>query len=236
MLIEDYWLDLKYYISGLELLVEIASEDEISRNGVLYKWFNDEFLSERDELYTKLYKTAEIGIRLGRAKEDVFNEMIESIPSNKRHSFDSMGYTFSAELMGNSFEKIYSDIEHKYKWRRIYEGLLPGNEFMGLRFADLAFRHNPSEETGIIETYCNDIGMITWGKSLSNINDDDIVILASDMSRGGRLFLLAGLPDDRVYEMIRKTILFEMDSHDAAANVARKLLNEITRHCYHLQK
>ena len=235
MLKEDYWLELKYYISGLKLLVEISSEDEISRKTVLDRWFGNEDVFE-DELYEKLYRTAEKGIRENKATGTVIKEMIDIIPQGERFAFDSMGYTFSTELMDNSYEKIYSETEHKYKWRRVYEGLLPGNEYIGLMFADLAYRHSPSVETGAVEAYCDIIGMISWGKILSDLSEDDIAVIASDMSRQGRLFLLAGLQDDRVHEVIKKSVLLEKNAHDSADSVAKKLMNRIIHSCYHLHK
>ena len=235
MLAEDYWLELKYYISGLKLLIEISSEDEISRKTVLDIWFGNEDVFE-DELYEKMYKTVERGIWENKVAEAIVKEMIDIIPLEERFAFDSRGYTFSAELMDHYIEKIYSETEHKYKWRRVYEGLLPGKEYIGIMFADLAYRHSPSIETGAVEAYCDIIGMISWGRILSELSEDDIAVIASDMSRRGRLFLLAGLSDDRVHEIIKKSVLLEKNAHDSVDSVVKKLMNRIIHSCYHLHK
>ena len=59
--------------------------------------------------------------------------------------------------------------------------------------------------------------MIKWGKIVSGISDKDLAILSVGLTNKGRHFLLAGLADERLPEVVEISKHIENDINDAEA-------------------
>ena len=68
--------------------------------------------------------------------------------------------------------------------------------------------------------------MIEWGKIVSGISDNDLAILAIGMTSKGRHFLLAGLADERLPELVRISKQMECDTSVNAETIAKIILEK----------
>lgn len=223
MIKDDYWIELKYRMSSLRLLSVMAAESRKTREVILDNWFQNS-VENVDELYADIYRIAEIGIRSGKQPEEIMDSMIDTIPKEEIYRPDIAGCTFREVHTGKPYERVFNEELNKYKFVKVYEGLLPGNEYDGQSFADLAYGYEPSEIIRIMEEDVSTGSMILWGKILSQMSDKDISILSTGMSRAGRFLLLGGLSDERVHNVIKEAVLMGRIPHADADSIAEKVI------------
>lgn len=223
MINDKYRIELKYRMSGLRLLSVMAAESRKYREVILDSWFQDSAKSG-DELYADIYRIVESGIRSGKQSEEIMVGMIDEIPTEEIYRPDIAGCTFRAVCTDKPYERVFNEELNKYKFVKVYEGLLPGNEYNGQSFADLAYEYEPSEIIRIMEEDVSTGSMISWGKILSQMSDKDISILSTGMSRAGRFLLLGGLSDERVHNVIKEAVLMGRIPHADADSIAEKVI------------
>lgn len=220
---DKYRIELKYRMSGLRLLSVMAAESRKNREVILDKWFQNSVESE-DELCADIYRITESGICSGKQPEEIMGSMIDAIPAEEIYRPDIAGCTFRAVRTDKSYERVFKEELNKYKFVKVYEGLLPGNEYDGQSFADLAYGYEPSKIIRIMEEDVSTGSMILWGKILSQMSDKDISILSTGMSRAGRFLLLGGLSDERVHNVIKEAVLMGRIPHADADSIAEKVI------------
>ena len=223
MIKDDYWIELKYRMSSLRLLSLMAAESRKTREVILDNWFQNS-VENVDELYADIYRIAEIGIRSGKQPEEIMGSMIDAIPTEEIYRPDIAGCTFREVHTGKPYERVFNEELNKYKFVKVYEGLLPSNEYDGQSFADLAYGYEASESIRCLEDAVSTGSMITWGRILSQMSDKDISILSTGMSRAGRFLLLGGLSDERVHNVIKEAVLMGRIPHADADSIAEKVI------------
>ncbi|MBR4758676.1 MAG: hypothetical protein IK078_00820 [Lachnospiraceae bacterium] len=225
----DHWLDLKYLMSGLKLLAELAADNPQNRGSVLNLWFCDTY---EDPLIKELYDIAADGIRTGNAIQELMDDMISLIPRPEICKPDSKGYTFLPRNPEKLAEWIYDEKCHRNRLCAVYEGLIPGMDHCGLSFADLAYRDSSTGSIHLLENAVENGSMKAWEQILSSVDDEDLALLAAGMSQNGRHFLLAGLFDGRYPAVIEKSVLYGPDIPTDAYDVADRILEEFTRNTH----
>ncbi len=223
---DEYWYELKCRISGLRLLVYHAAENAKNRATILERWFQDNDEIE-DKLYADIKKIAAVGIRLGNAPGEILDGMINAVPTEEINKPDIARCTFRPFHPDKFFEQIYNEELHKYRFVKVYEGLLPSREYDGQSFADLAFRHKPSDAIRSLEDVIGNESIITWARVLSQISDRDVSILSTGMSRTGRFLLLGGLSDERVHDVVKEAILSGSVPHKDADRIAEMICHAV---------
>ena len=68
--------------------------------------------------------------------------------------------------------------------------------------------------------------MRVWGKVVARTSDDELAVLAGRMSDTGRHLILAGIADERINNLVRKTMALGDDACDGADETAARLLDE----------
>ena len=126
MINDKYRIELKYRMSGLRLLSVMAAESRKNREVILDKWFQNSVESE-DELCADIYRITESGICSGKQTEEIMGSMIDAIPAEEIYRPDIAGCTFRAVRTDKSYERVFNEELNKYKFVKVYEGLLPGN-------------------------------------------------------------------------------------------------------------
>ena len=71
--------------------------------------------------------------------------------------------------------------------------------------------------------------MIEWGKIVSGISDKDLAILSVGLTIKGRHFLLAGLADERLPEVMRIANQMESDMGVNAEAIAKMIMEKWKR-------
>lgn len=222
---DDYWLRLKYRISGLKLLAEIAALDNDAKKSILSGWFDGSEEND-DPVYREITQCAKDGICADKAIPTIVDDMIRIIPEEQRIKPDVRGFMFVANTSGETVERVYNEEEHKYRLRAIYPGLIPGVDVYGDSFADLAYDRESQGETHELEEYMAQGSMIEWGKIVSGKSDDNLIALATALSKKGRHLLFAGLEDERLPNIVIKAILSGKIPDDNANMVAENILKE----------
>ena len=222
---QDYWLALKYKISGLKLLAEIAAMNSEAKERILSDWFTDIGVDD-DIICREITRCAKEGICMDRPIQEKLDAMIRIIPKAERMKPDIKGFKFMPNVSGEMVERVYSENEHKYKLRTIYPGLLPGVDSYGDSFADLAYDRESQGSVHDLEEFVSHSSMIEWGKIISRISDDDLTVLVTALSRSGRHLLFAGLEDERLPNIVTKAVLSGRIPDKNADTVAENILKE----------
>ena len=87
----DYWLELKYYMSGLKLLAEMSYMSPGNGEVILDLWLQEK---EEDQLKSEMRRIIKTGIRQDWDVRYMMHCMIKAIPKEKWYEMDSKGYTF----------------------------------------------------------------------------------------------------------------------------------------------
>ena len=221
----DYWLVLKYRMSGLKLLAEIAEMSSDSKKKIISGWFFDNEEND-DPIYQNIAQCVKDGIWEDKPIQEVVDDMIRVIPEEERMKHDIKGFKFVPNVSGETVERVYSENEHKYKLRTIYPGLIPGVDSYGDSFANLAYDRESQGSVHDLEEYVAQASMIEWGKMVSRISDDDLTVLATALSQKGRHLLFAGLEDERLPNIVIKAVLSGRIPDENADTVAENILKE----------
>ena len=92
-------------------------------------------------------------------------------------------------------------------------------------FAESAEYRVPVGAVARLEELLGTGSMIKWGKIVSGISDKDLAILSVGLTNKGRHFLLAGLADERLPEVVEISKYIENDINDAEA-VAQMIMRK----------
>lgn len=235
----DYWLELKYYMSGLKLLAEMAYLRPGNRALILERWF---YMTEKDPIRGTMREIVKNGIQEDWDIRYMIQRMIETVPKTEWYKADSSGRTFLSYNPEKTVERIYSEPERKYKLRAVYEGLYPGVDEFGQSFADLQCGYKAVANIKELEDYFKIGSLSVWEKMISEESDEDLSVLATGLSRGGRHQLLAGLPRERVLNIVMQTVLYGSGVYESADSIAKRMLvkwrdmsGKLTN-CTHTQK
>ena len=225
----DYWLDLKYLMSGLKILAEIASEKSQNREPVLDLWFCETY---EDPLIEELHvKTADV-IRANKETQELMDDMIRLIPKAEIYKPDSKGYSFLPRSPEKPVERIYDEKKNKNRLCAAYEGLIPGTAHCGLSFADLAYRDSSTGSILLLENAVEHGSMKVWERILSDASDEILSLLATGMSQKGRHLLLAGLSEERYPSVIEKTVLYGPCVLEDAYVIGDRIREKFNRHTH----
>ncbi|MBR5177537.1 MAG: hypothetical protein IKW90_01895 [Lachnospiraceae bacterium] len=221
----DYWLKMKYYLSGLKLLAEISSLNPENREKILEKWFQTPDIKE-DDLQNEIKKNVKDSISSCCSLQDIVDGMISFIPKEVWYQQDSCGYTFRPYNPDKLVERIYNEKEHKYKLRAVYEGLILGIDEYGQSFADLRYGFESMGYIKWLEERFHKESINSWMEALSRFENEELAVLSSGASRGGRFQILSGLSEDRVSDIVIKTILLGPNMREDAERIAQRLFGE----------
>ena len=222
-MISDYWVELKYYMSGLKLLAEISYMKLGNRETILALWFRKK---ESDPLKADMSSIIESGIREDHDVSYMVRCMTERIPKEKLYEADSRGCTFLSCNPEKAVEQIYSESEHRNKFIRIYEGLVPGVDEFGQSFADLHYEFKAIGKAKNLEDEFQTGSLKAWEKTISLAEDEELALLATGLSRTGRHQLLAGLKRERIPGIVMQSVLYGPDGHGNTDAIADRLLHK----------
>lgn len=221
----DYWLVLKYKMSGLKLLAEIAAMSSDAKEKILSDWFVD--YEENDDLICREIKQcAKGGICVNKPIQVTIDDMIRVIPEEERMKPDIKGFKFLPNESGEIVERVYSEKQHKYKLKVVYPGLCPGSDAYGDSFADLAYGRRSQNLVHDLEEYVVQGSMTEWGRIVSRRSDSELIVLATALSQMGRHLLFAGLEDERLPNIVIKAVLSGRCQDENADTVAKIILKE----------
>lgn len=217
----DYWLEMKYYISGLKLLAEMAYLRPGNRSLILERWFHE---TERDPLRIEMRDIVITGIQKDWDIRYMVQCMIEIVPKDEWYKADSSGCTFLSCNPEGKVERVYSETDKKNKLRAVYEGLYPGVDEFGQSFADLQYGYAAVANIKELEDEFRTGSLFAWEKVISVESDEELSLLATGLSRSGRHQLLAGLPRERVPNIVMQTVLYGSGVHERADSIAGRIL------------
>ena len=218
---KDYWLELKYFMSGVKVLAEMSYMSPGNREVILDLWFQGK---EEDRYKYEMIRIVETGIRQDWDVRYMIHCMIKAIPKEKWYEMDSKGYTFLPCNPEEVVEHIYCENEHKNRLRTVYEGLYSGVDEYGESFADLNYGFISSGNIKVLEDEFQTGKLSAWEETVSDEGDENLAKLSTGMSRAGRHQLLAGIPRDRIPGIVMRTVLYGPDVHCDADTIASKLL------------
>ena len=219
----DYWLELKYYMSGLKLLAEMSYMSPGNGEVILDLWLQEK---EEDQLKSEMRRIIKTGIRQDWDVRYMMHCMIKAIPKEKWYEMDSKGYTFLPCNPEDIVEHIYCENKHKNRLRRVYEGLYPGVDEYGQSFADLNYGFESTGNIRMLEDEFSRGSFRAWENVVSQEKDGELVVLSTGLSKGGRHQLLAGLRRERVPGIVMETILCGPKVHERADQIAETMLNK----------
>ena len=217
----DYWLELKYYMSGLKLLAEMAYLRSGNRSLILERWFHE---MQSDPLRRKMQDIVKAGIQEDWDIRYMVQCMIKTVPEEERYRVDSGGFTFLSDNSEETVNRVYSETDKKYKFQAVYEGLYPGVDEFGQSFADLQYRYEAVANTKELEDEFKTGSLFAWEKAISIESDEDLSVLSTGLSRGGRHQLLAGLPRERVPNIVMQAVLYGFGVHEKADSISDRIL------------
>ena len=222
---QDYWVEIKYKISGLKLLAEVAAKSSEAKERVISEWFSDDKQND-DQLCRMIFECAKTGIINDRTIKGILDDMIQLIPMEERNIPDTRGFMFVPNESGEIVERVYCEKECKYRLRFVYPGLIPGSDAYGDSFADLAYNQIAQGVVRDLEEQVSKGSMIEWGKIVNETSDDELTVLATALSRSGRHLLFAGLEDERLPRIVEKAVLLGRVPDDNAQIVAENILKK----------
>jgi hypothetical protein len=182
-------------------------------------WFREK---DDDFLKTELIQIIENGIKQDWDVRYMVNCMINVIPKEICREADCKGYVF---LPCDQSEVMEYD-SPKGKKRIMYEGLYSGVDEFGQSFADIKYNFVSSGDIKSLEDEFHTGSLFAWEDVVAREKDEDLAILSTGLSRGGRFQLLAGLPRERVPNIVMLSVLLGPNVHEEAYNIAKRMLIE----------